>query len=82
MNHPNFEVIVVENIGSYIVQVDYLILIDNSDKNNAFIIDELNNKNIKYIFNGSNIGVAAALNLGAEEAIQQGYKFLLNDGPE
>lgn len=67
---------VKQNILSYIDDINKLYVIDNTPthKNeSAFPIDD----KIEYIFNGKNIGVSAALNLGAKKAIKEGYTHLL-----
>ena len=62
----------VDNINSYIDDIDLLYVIDNSkDKH------EINNKKIKYIFNNDNIGVAKALNMACEFAIKDKYNWIL-----
>jgi rhamnosyltransferase len=69
---------VLTNIGSYLDEVDKLYAVDNSEHKNNFLIEELQkNKKIKYIDNGGNRGIAHALNVGAREAIKDGYDFLL-----
>lgn len=67
---------IIDNIRSYLHQIDRLFVIDNSDKKNDFIVKELDG-NVTYLFNNKNIGIAKALNVGAEIAIQKGYKYLL-----
>jgi len=62
----------IDNINSYIDDIDILYVIDNSDNKH-----ELSNKKIKYIFNNDNLGVAKALNIAANMAIEGGYKWLL-----
>ena len=64
---------VLNNIKTYIDNIDKLYVIDNSLVENNFF----NNKKIKYIFNGKNLGIAKALNIGAKEAIKDGYDYLL-----
>ena len=72
--HPTLKDI--DNINTYIDDIERLYVIDNTEDENNY--DKLpKNKKIKYIFNGDNIGVAAALNLGAKYAIDEGYKYLL-----
>jgi len=69
---------VMENIESYIDKVDKIYAVDNSEyKNNFFIKEFQKNKKIKYIDNKGNRGIAHALNVGASEAIKDGYDFLL-----
>ena len=62
-----------ENINSYIKYVDKLYIVDNSEKENAF----KNNKKIHYVFNGENLGIAKALNIGADLALKEKYDWLL-----
>ena len=74
----NSEEKVIDNIQTYIMQVDHLFIIDNSE----VINDTLKNKILKvphstYIFNGKNEGIAFALNKAADMAIKAGYKYLL-----
>jgi rhamnosyltransferase len=67
---------VSNNINSYLQQVDYLFILDNSPatlSDNPFI----NNNKIAYIFNNGNIGIAAALNKAADKAYRTGYEYLL-----
>lgn len=74
--HPDKDVI--ENISTYINQVGQLFVIDNSDFVDSKLIDiikSLNNAN--YISYGKNLGIARALNHGAQIAIENGYQFLL-----
>lgn len=74
--NPQHEVI--NNINSYVEQVDYLLLLDNSDTPSYFINDYFQNiKKVNYVFNKGNYGVAKALNLGAKKAIEYGYQYLL-----
>ncbi len=69
---------VMENIESYIDRVDKVYVVDNSEYKNNFLIKELQkNKKIKYIDNKGNRGIAHALNVGADNAIKDGYNLLL-----
>ena len=69
---------ILKNINSYIDQVDILYAIDNSeDKNNVLIQDIKNNPKIQYIDNHGNQGLAHALNMGANLAIDSGADWLL-----
>jgi len=68
---------VIENIKSYNSNITKLYIVDNSDECNNKIIETIKTiNNSKYIFNGENLGIAKALNIGAEEAIKEGFKFL------
>lgn len=67
---------VTKNILSYLPDVDKLFVIDNTpDHKNTEMLPK--SKKIKYIFNGENLGVAKALNMGAKNAIELGYRWLL-----
>jgi rhamnosyltransferase len=69
---------VLENINSYINQVDKLYAIDNSEIANDVLVSKLkSNPKIQYIFNNGNLGIAQPLNLGAKKAIAAGYNWLL-----
>lgn len=66
------------NIESLISQVNRLIVVDNHSKN----IDEVsklcsNYQNTEVISNSDNFGIAKALNIGLEYAINNGYPWLL-----
>ena len=68
---------VIGNIQSYINQLSMFYVVDNSELYNNKIIETIKSFSIsKYIFNGENLGIAKALNIGAEEAIKDGFKFL------
>ena len=69
---------VSENILSYINQVDRLFAVDNSGNANPAVIDRIKKfTNLVYIRNGENLGVAQALNLGAQKALENGYDYIL-----
>ncbi|HBG49051.1 MAG TPA: hypothetical protein DDW90_06040 [Cyanobacteria bacterium UBA9971] len=74
----NPELNVIENINSYINYVDILFAIDNSENSNLDIIEKLKlNPKICYISNNENLGIAKALNQGAELALQKNFSWLL-----
>lgn len=69
-NDANFR-----NIENYLEEVDKLYVIDNTpNKSHAEYLPS--SKKIEY-FSFDNIGVAKALNLGAQKAIEEGDKWLL-----
>lgn len=69
---------VLENIGSYIMQVDRLFVVDNSTNVNVSFHNDLNQfRNIEILRSGGNRGIAAALNELAVKAIKCKYNFLL-----
>lgn len=68
----------INNISTYINEIDKLYIIDNTEgTSNEDRIPK--NKKIEYIFNNENIGVASALNLGAKLAIKDGFNWLLTN---
>ena len=74
--NPNSDVI--RNISTYLDQVDFIFIIDNSEEVNQNLIIELKkNNNVEITLNHENLGIAAALNLGAIKAINYGYSYLL-----
>lgn len=75
--HPDLNV--WENILSYLDDIDILFAVDNSEKKyNSELIEKIRqNPKIKYIRNNENLGIARALNQGAELAIEEGYNWLL-----
>ena len=74
----NPELNVFDNISSYVNQVSKLYIIDNSHGINNTLVERLKCfKTAEYIYNNSNIGIAAALNIGARKATTEGFDFLL-----
>jgi rhamnosyltransferase len=69
---------VYKNILSYLDQVELVFLVDNSDEPAIDLIEKFSaNRRVISIVNGCNLGIAAALNIGAEEAINRGCDLLL-----
>ena len=66
---------IVQNIKLIINQVQKLYIIDNSDVNDYQ--SAFGNKNIAYIKNNENKGIASALNQAAVIALADGYDYLL-----
>jgi rhamnosyltransferase len=74
--NPTSDVLV--NVQSYIKQVRKLFIIDNSEKPDNQMIQKIKKiENAEYIGLSENMGIAAALNIGAERAIKGGYEYLL-----
>ncbi len=70
---------VLDNICSYINDVDKLYVVDNSENKNIEIINnikKISNKCI-YVDNQGNQGIANALNVGCARAIDDDYDWLL-----
>lgn len=70
---------IYKNIKSYANDVDTLIVIDNSTKHNSALIEKLHNDmpNLIYINNNDNLGIATALNIGCDKAIENGSEWIL-----
>jgi rhamnosyltransferase len=69
---------VLENIGSYLDQVQVLYAVDNTEQPEPSFVSALKDlPKVFYVANGGNLGVAAALNVGARWALGEGYEWLL-----
>ncbi|GAB3576044.1 glycosyltransferase family 2 protein [Spirosoma luteolum] len=75
----NSSVDVIDNINSYIGQVERLYVIDNSDQELPDLVRQFLSarKSIRYITNAGNLGVAYALNKACIAACEEGFSFLL-----
>lgn len=72
------DVQVCDNINTYVNDLDRLYVVDNSDNPDRDLIAPIiANPVVEYIPNGQNLGIAKALNLAAQKAIESGYEFLL-----
>lgn len=65
------------NISSYANLADVLYLVDNSTKTISWIHDIRSYSNVKYVSMHGNQGIAAALNMGASQAIKNGAKYMM-----
>lgn len=77
--YPEAEIIC--NIDTYLPYISELIIVDNTPEKSS-VISELtkkweNEKSITIEFNNQNLGIAKALNQGAEIAISKGYEWML-----
>jgi len=70
---------IYNNVLSYVNQVDYLYVVDNSEmtSENANIVIAAHPDRVKLIKKKQNIGIAASLNLAAEIAVKDGSDLLL-----
>lgn len=69
---------IINNIKTYLPQIEKLFVVDNSDLPNDIEAKlNISDKKINYIFNNGNVGIASALNIGLNSAIVEGFQFLL-----
>ncbi|MDH4943440.1 glycosyltransferase [Sulfurimonas sp. C5] len=70
---------IFENISSYVAHVGSLIIVDNSTVHNQTLIQKILDtfQNIEYINNHDNLGIATALNIGCNKALEDGYDWIL-----
>lgn len=68
-----------ESLFSLNKQVGSIVLVDNSENNiqNSIFLEKINLKNIHYLPQGSNLGVAKAQNIGITYSINMGYEYCL-----
>lgn len=69
----------IEGINSILKQQINIVIVDNgSSKEKLKFLEEISSKNgISLIKNGTNLGIAKALNIGVKNAISKGYKWVL-----
>ncbi|MCP1223396.1 glycosyltransferase family 2 protein [Sebaldella sp. S0638] len=68
----------IKNYNSVKSQVENIIIIDNnSDNKIKLLLENLKNENVKVIFNEENIGIAAAQNIGIQEAVKNDFEWIL-----
>ncbi|STO32267.1 rhamnosyltransferase [Fusobacterium necrogenes] len=69
----------INNINSYVSELDKLYIIDNSEKENYTRLENYItiNKNIEYTWLGENKGIAKALNVGKNKAINEEADYFL-----
>ena len=65
---------VINNINSYIDELDTLYLVDNSSTDNSTLFTH---EKVEYIPLQKNTGIAHALNVGARKAIDHNFHYLL-----
>jgi rhamnosyltransferase len=75
--NPSYDFI--ENISKYLSALEQLIVVDNSDAIIDAAIEDflISTPQIIYVKNGSNIGIAAALNKACQKALSNGYTWIL-----
>jgi len=75
----NPDISVIDNIRTYIDEIDLLIIVDNSEIQNKKLLSKLKKygNKIQLISFGENLGIAKALNTAARLAVDKGYSHLL-----
>lgn len=75
----NSQPTVIENVKLIIDQVAYLYVVDNSEVADSKLIADILaiSKKIRYISNDGNLGIARALNVAADTALEDGFTYLL-----
>jgi rhamnosyltransferase len=69
---------VLTSINSYINEINKLYVVDNSENVNVKVIEDIKKiYKVHYIYMNGNRGIAKALNVGAEKALEEGYTWLL-----
>jgi rhamnosyltransferase len=68
----------LSNIDSYKDYVSTIYVVDNSERSNMDLVSAIvTDKKIKYIPLTQNLGIAKALNIGCEAALNDGYDWIL-----
>jgi rhamnosyltransferase len=68
----------ISNIASYSGDVDTIYVIDNSDVETPAIQTQLAGlSKVVHVWNGGNLGIAAALNIGIQRAVLAGFDLVL-----
>ncbi len=69
----------LRNLNAISRQVDSLVIVDNSDKETIGKLKQVfeKEKNIFYLKNNENVGLAAAQNLGIHMAFKEGFEFTI-----
>ena len=69
---------VLNNINSYITEIEKLYIIDNSkDNHNNLLADYKYQNKCEYISLHKNLGLAYALNVGCKKAIKDSFDYVL-----
>jgi len=73
----NPDLSVRDNLLSYLDQVELIYAVDNSAGPCAWIESLTGNGKVRYLPNGENLGIAKALNIGAQAALTDRFDYLL-----
>ena len=67
----------VINLRTYFPYVEKLYIVDNSEQDNSKLLTEDIRTKIEYIPNFQNLGIARALNIGCERAVNDKFEWIL-----
>ncbi len=74
----NYDDRIINNIESYINQVDNIFVYDNSEAQNEDLAKKVNAlPRISYYYNNDNLGIGKVLNMGAQKAVGEGFEYIL-----
>lgn len=73
----NPDMVVKSNIDSYAEYFDYLLLVDNSARNNEKLFTSMISENVVYIPLMSNKGIAYAMNIGFKKILQKSIPYVV-----
>ena len=69
---------VLQNVETYRSEVEVLYIVDNSPDLCRELVDTVKRLDkVTYLTAGKNVGIAAALNIAARKALEEGYDYLL-----
>jgi rhamnosyltransferase len=67
----------LNNIATYVNEIEKLFIVDNSTKDNAAMLHECNYPNVQYIPLQQNVGIATALNIACKLALKENAEWML-----
>ena len=74
----NPDISIKNNVKAILNQVNEVLIVDNGSVNNVDLLKDIERKEkISVVYNGTNLGIAAALNIGIRYAIKNNYKWVL-----
>lgn len=73
--NPNNDSVI--NLRTYLPYIKKLYIVDNSDQDNSGLLTEDIRTKVEYIPNFQNLGIARALNIGCERAVNNKFEWIL-----
>lgn len=70
----------VENINTYVDKVDYVVVVDNSDTDNAGFVDNIlkgRGKVVEYYSEGKNLGLCRGFNIGIDKVKKKNCEWAI-----